>query len=136
MAHKQLNTSLVAPVDLLQLIEILEDSSDPGAEDWIDAIRVMRNEMVRGASADRLDLFMYVCGRQPASRATWIPRDRAHPRYARSGPLEAVDVHLTAFDEVLEHVYGARTEWSRCRRLSRSHSRPPSRHEMPQIISG
>jgi hypothetical protein len=103
--HEQLSLPLTAPVDLLQLIDILEDSEDLEAPDWVDAIRLMHQESLSGSEAERMDLFMYVCGRRPKNTATWIPDDEPHEAYEAEGPLEAVELHLDDFDDVLEHVY-------------------------------
>lgn len=103
--HKQLSVPLTAPVDLLQLVDILEESDDPEAADWVDAIRLMHQESVLGGAAERMDLFMYVCGRSPVNKTSWLPSDEPHEDYEADGPLEAVELHFHDFDEVLEHVY-------------------------------
>lgn len=103
--HKQLSVPLRVPVDLLQLIDILKDSTDPEAADWIDAIRLLLHQALAAEAPERFDLFMYVCGRAPINESNWIPSGAPHEDYAGNRPLEAVEFHLDDFDEALEHIY-------------------------------
>lgn len=103
--HKQLSIDLRSPVNVWQLIEIMQSSSEPDAADWVDALRLLLQESHKGNDPPRLDLFLYVCGRSSASGEPWIPRDAPHPDYGRSGPLEAVEVHLRNVAAVLAFVY-------------------------------
>jgi hypothetical protein len=71
-------------------------------ERWIASLR----ELLYSADPPpRYDLFVYVCGRRPVQRATWIPTDRPHANYSGAGPLEATEIHLSDFDEVLVAAY-------------------------------
>jgi len=103
--HQQLSHEIRVPVDLLQLIEILTASDDPSAPEWVDALRLLLQAPTTNPGVDRLDLFMYVCGRSPVSKPSWIPKDKPHDDYLADGPLEAVELHLKDFDAVIEVAY-------------------------------
>lgn len=100
--HRQLSATIRVPVDLIQLIDILGGSQDQLKEQWIASLR----ELLYSANPPpRYDLFVYVCGRAPVQRETWIPTDRPHDHYSGAGPLEASEIHLSDFDEVLIAAY-------------------------------
>lgn len=100
--HEQLSVARRVPVDLAQMIEVLSDSPSPANERWIASLREL---MFSADPPPRLDLFVYVCGRKPVQRPTWIPRDSPHEAYTGAGPLQAVEVHLEEFDDVLLATY-------------------------------
>jgi hypothetical protein len=50
-------------------------------------------------------MLVYVCGRRPVTKTTWVTTESPHPDYAGRGPLEAVEIHLDEFDAVLVAVY-------------------------------
>jgi hypothetical protein len=86
----------------MQLIEILSESDDPDAGDWIAAL----HELVLSPSPPpRYDLFVYVCGKKPRRIDQWLPTTRPHKAYSGRGPLHAVEVHLVPFDEALLAAY-------------------------------
>jgi hypothetical protein len=100
--HAQLSIPIQLPVDLLQLIEVLSESQLPDADRWIAAIR----EMIRRPDPPpRFDMFVYVCGRKPVRNPTWISSEAPHSRYGAAGPLQAIEVHLDEFDDVMIAVY-------------------------------
>ncbi len=100
--HRQLSTEIRVPVDLIQLIDVLADSREPLRERWIASLREL---LYASNPPRRFDLFVYVCGRRPVRRATWLPKDQPHRSYTGPGPLEAVEIHFSDFDEVLVAVY-------------------------------
>jgi hypothetical protein len=100
--HEQLSLAIRVPVDLLQLIEVLQESRDPEAERWIAAIREV---LYSAQSPPRYDMFVYVCGRKPVQRETWIPNETPHESYTAEGPLHAVEIQLEEFDDVLIAAY-------------------------------
>jgi hypothetical protein len=100
--HEQLSAATRVPVDLAQLIEILQDSPSPENERWVASLREL---MFSTAPPPRYDLFVYVCGRKPVQQQTWIPRDTPHASYSGRGPLQAMEVHLEEFDGVLVGAY-------------------------------
>jgi hypothetical protein len=100
--HRQLSSEIRVPVDLIQLIEVLQESRRPDRDRWVSSLR----ELLRSDNPPpRFDLFVYVCGRQPRRKLAWVSRDTPDSRYSRSGPLEAVEVQLVDFDAVLRAVY-------------------------------
>jgi hypothetical protein len=100
--HQQLSATIRVPVDLVQLIDILGESQDPSRERWIASLR----ELLYSVNPPpRYDLFVYVCGRRPVQRETWIPADQPHSSYSGAGPLEAIEIHFSDFDEVLVTAY-------------------------------
>jgi hypothetical protein len=102
--HQQLSRPLRLAASGLQLIQVMQDSADPEAADWVAALRVYRNHAARSEAAVRADLFVYVCGRRPAG-ASWLPRDRPHWAYTAAHPVEAVEVHFEDIDVTLTTVY-------------------------------
>src|SRR6266699_1690691 len=101
-AHKKVSESVI--VDIPQLIEVLRDSSEPDAPQWIEALHQLRlGTPVTGY--ERYDLVSYIC-RPPIRIATWLSRDRPHPTYTAQRRLEAVEVHLTNVEDIIHAVYG------------------------------
>jgi hypothetical protein len=100
--HEQLSAAVRIPVDLVQLIAILEESSDPDSERWIASLREM---LFSSAPPPRFDMLVYVCGRKPVQQPSWISEAEPHSHYAGGRPLQAVEVHLDGFDEVLTAAY-------------------------------
>jgi hypothetical protein len=102
--HAQLSDGASLPIDLLQLVDVLADAGDDESREWASALRLLYAE---GADAARSDMLVYVYGRGPKQRATWIDTTTAHASYTATRPLEAVELHLSAFDEVLAGAYPA-----------------------------
>lgn len=103
--HSQLSRPLRRAASALQLISVLQASTDPAAEEWIAALRIFRTAAATPDAATRADLFVYVCGQRPVREPTWLPLDRPHWRYLATHPLEAVEVHLNDVDAVLSTTY-------------------------------
>ena len=57
--------------------------------------------------ACHFDMLVYVCGRKPVQTDSWLPEDQAAPEYTGGRALEAVEVQLDGFDEVLVATYPA-----------------------------
>ncbi len=103
--HAQLSRAQVRPVSAYQLIDVLRDSELPDADAWIAALRLFRRDAMRAEPPERADMLVYVCGRAPVQRESWIPCEAPHDAYRGGRPLEAVEVHFSAFDDVLTTVY-------------------------------
>jgi hypothetical protein len=102
-AHQKV--SQPGPVDILQLIEVLQDSSDPASSNWIIALRHFREQLITG-QFERKNLVCYVCGRRPVRSPTWIPKTSPHAAYtSRHQSLEAIEVHLENVDATIAAVY-------------------------------
>jgi hypothetical protein len=105
-AHEQLSKAIRIPVSLVQLIEVLGDSQREDRDRWIAALREL---LYSDDPPPRYDLCVYVCGRKPVRRPTWITTDAPHPSYTATGPLQAVEVHFDDFDGVLVAIYPGHT---------------------------
>jgi len=101
-AHVQLSKEIRVPVSLLQLIDVLEELGGEESDRWVAALREL---LYTENAPPRYDLCVYVCGRKPVRRESWLPRDRPHVRYTAPGPLHAVEVHFDDFDAVLVGAY-------------------------------
>lgn len=110
-AHEKLSDKALQPAELLRIIEILTESSDPEAKNWIHGLRSLYHK-VKSSKYERYDLVCYVCGASPkqSNRQTWISRERPHPSYKANRKLEAVEVHLSNVDELINLVYGKKVE--------------------------
>jgi hypothetical protein len=104
--HSQFDLPIWLPIDLVQLIEILRSRDEPGDGAWVDALT---NLLLKDSASapPRSDLFVYVCGRRPIRKTTWLRPDKPHAKYQAGKQLEAVEVHLEDFDHVLGRVYPA-----------------------------
>jgi hypothetical protein len=119
--HAQLSVPIWLPVDLMQLIEILERRGTPRDLMWAAALQELF--LTEPSTAPpRADLFVYVCGRRPARarRKTWMSASAPHANYTAGNPLEAVEVHLNDFDGVMNGVYPAHTIRRPARRRRRT----------------
>ena len=105
-AHEQLSSAIDTPVDLTQLIEVMKRSQHPDRKRWVAALRELLYTL---NPIDRFDMCVYVCGRKPRRSDTWIGRDGPHERYRGSRPIQATEVHLDRFDEVLTSTYTQHT---------------------------
>jgi len=104
--HEQLSSALTKPVDLAQLIEVLQESEWPDAKGWIDSLRQYWLNPV-GQGYERIDLFTYVCGQRPKQKETWIPSTQPHPKYTSTRRLESVEVHLSSIETIIDTVFRA-----------------------------
>lgn len=104
-AHEKAANPNLKPVDILNLIEILEDYDDCKSKTWVNALREL---YYRDASKnyERIDLVAYVCGQPPVRNKSWIPPDKPHQQYTAKRRLEAVEVHLNGVIKLVQDVYG------------------------------
>jgi len=106
-AHEKSSSANLLPVDLLQVIEVLEDSTDPAAAGWVDALRSL---YFRGPTPappyERFDQVTYVCGQKPVREKTWIPSGSPHPKYTGGRRLHVAEIHLSDVEELVKKVYG------------------------------
>lgn len=97
-------------VDIPRLIEILLDSTEPNASQWVDALRQFRLSIRLGTlppDYERCDMVCYVCRRPgPKDDRTRLPIDRPHPNYKAKRRLEAVEVQLPDVEGLIREVYG------------------------------
>jgi hypothetical protein len=104
-AHTQASHSMPRPVDILYLIEILQDSTDPESKNWANDLQVFYHREIQ-SSDERLDLVSYICGRSPVRSQTWVSSDEPHPNYTAGRKLEAVEIHLQNVEKLIKDVYG------------------------------
>jgi hypothetical protein len=104
--HRQLSGDIYLPVDLILLIEILEERGDAVSRRWADALRLLLFTD-RASAPPRFDMLVYVCGQHPVDTESWLDEAAAAAEYTGGRSLEAVEVHLDGFDEVLLAAYPA-----------------------------
>lgn len=103
-AHSKLSSSIMRPVSLLSLIEVLmEYEHDVDVQSWIGAIRQFYHG---GVTPTRLDLSSYACGQHPVRNTTWITADRPHRTYSGCRLLTAIELHLDDVDALVSRIYG------------------------------
>jgi hypothetical protein len=108
--HAQLSAQFYVPVDLTQLIEILDRRPDAASRTWANRLRVLLLVQTQASAPTRYDMLVYVCGRGPVRSPNWLSTTTAAPDYSGGRPLEAVEVHLTLdFDGVVTTAYPAHT---------------------------
>jgi hypothetical protein len=103
-AHRKASSANRIPVDVLQLIEILQDYDDANSKDWVNALRVLYQRNI-DTTYERIDMVAYICGRSPKRRTSWISPDRPHDQYTARRRLEAIEVHLNGVVELIQIVY-------------------------------
>ncbi len=99
-AYEKVSKSV--PVDFLQYIDVIRDSNNPSAGQWVDAIRRARSKKIY----ERYDLVSYICGRHPKRNSVWLPSTKPHRNYTETRRLEAVETHLYDVDSLVQEVYG------------------------------
>lgn len=108
-AHEKSSLGNLLPVDLLQLIEILEDSTDAAAARWVDALRSLYFQGPNpGPGYERFDQVTYICGRGPVKngRKNWIPSAKPHDKYTANRRLHVAEIHLNDVEKLIKTVYG------------------------------
>ena len=107
-AHEKSSLPNLLPVDLLQVIEVLEDSTDPAAARWVDALRILYMKGPNpGSSYERLDQVTYICGRRPVQKGpNWISAARPHAKYTAGRRLHVAEIHLNEVEELIKNAYG------------------------------
>jgi hypothetical protein len=107
-AHEKSSLPNLLPVDLLQIIEVLEDSSEAGAKSWVNALRSLYFKGPNPAAPyERFDQVTYVCGRKPASGGkSWIPSGKPHAKYTGGRRLHVAEIQISEVEELIKKVYG------------------------------
>jgi hypothetical protein len=107
-AHAKSSLHNPLPLDLLQLIEVLEDSTDAAAPQWIVALRRL---FLEGATSgyERLDQITYVCGRKPVQKRRWISHEGPHEKYTAPRRLHVAEIHVLNVEQLIGEVYSGKT---------------------------
>ena len=108
-AHEKSSLPNLLPVDLLQLVEILDNSSDSAAKGWAEALRQLHLRGIdAGSSFERIDQVTYICGRKPVKGGgkCWIPVDKPHHKYTAGRKLHVAEIHLNDVVEAIKKAYG------------------------------
>jgi hypothetical protein len=107
-AHEKLSLPNLLPVDLLQLIEVLGDSTEAGAKDWVNALRSLYFKGPNPAAPyERFDQVTYVCGRKPVRGGkSWIPSTTPHDKYTGGRRLHVAEIQISEVEELVKKVYG------------------------------
>ncbi|QLE40705.1 DEAD/DEAH box helicase [Nostoc sp. C052] len=103
-AHKKASVPHIKPVDIPQIIEILQDYDDPFSSEWVNSLRVLWLEKV-DINYERCDLISYICGKHPVKNPTWISPEKPHEEYTAGRRLEAVEIHLHEVENLVTTVY-------------------------------
>ncbi len=106
-AHEKSSLSNLLPVDILQIIEVLEDSTDATAASWIEALRRLYLKGP-GSAYERVDQVTYICGRKPVLKGlkSWIPSGKPHSKYTGARRLHVAEIHLSQVEDLIKKVYG------------------------------
>jgi DEAD/DEAH box helicase len=110
-AHEKASAVNIKPVDIPQLIEILQDYDDLVSNEWVNALRVLWLQKVK-KNYERCDLVSYICGEHPSAkrqRKAWISTEKAHENYTSGRRLEAVEIHLHDVENLIKAVYVPQT---------------------------
>jgi hypothetical protein len=102
-AHEKISVANLIPVSLLALVEVLRDSTDPDAAEWVRALQLLR--LRPRDDYERLDMVVYICGQRARSTHGYMPCDAPHPAYTGDRRLEAVDVHVPKIGDLVKSVY-------------------------------
>lgn len=103
-AHDKAAVSAI--VDILQLIEVLLGRGTPEAGEWIDALRLLRSQLIEApATVTRHDAVVYVHQRAPIQNLTWIPPNQPHAKYTARRPLDAFEIRIPDVAARVRAVY-------------------------------
>ena len=103
-AHTQLSTSEQIPVSVHKIIQVLRDRRDQESVRWVAALEYL---LWKGPEVEyeRCDLMVYVCGKTPRRRESWIARANRHQCYTATRRLEVAEAQLTKVSEVVAEVF-------------------------------
>lgn len=109
-AHGKSSLPNLLPVDLLQLIEVLEESPYVAAARWVGALRRLHLEGTSSGGYERLDHVTYVCGRAPVQegRECWISEEKPHDKYTAGRRLHVAEIQLGDVERLITDVYSGR----------------------------
>jgi hypothetical protein len=103
-AHEKSSLDNPNPVDLLQVIEVLNASTHPDAPQWVKSLRLFKAG-TRAAGYERFDQVTYICGQHPIQNPTWIDTLAPHASYTANRHLHVAELHLRDVDALIEEAY-------------------------------
>ena len=108
-AHAKLNHG--RPVNILQIVDILQQRGDAESLAWLDPLRRARmNLRQANGRTVQLNLLSYICGQHPVKKETWMDPDKPHIEYKATARLEAMEIHLNEVESLIRAVYDEK-EW-------------------------
>ncbi|MBG1242038.1 DEAD/DEAH box helicase [Nostoc sp. NZL] len=107
-AHIKANKSSGYPVDIPQLIDILQDYNDDLSFNWKNALQVLQLKI----NLNKVDknyescyLISYTCGQHPVKKLTWMSPNKVHEKYTAERRLEAAEIHLHEVENIIKTIY-------------------------------
>jgi hypothetical protein len=108
-AHQKLTKG--RPVNILQVIDVLQRRGDAESLAWVDALRRARyNIKTNNKETSQCNMVSYICGRQPVQKETWMDPEKPHAGYKATHGLAAIEVHLHEVESLIRAVYHEK-EW-------------------------
>ncbi len=107
-AHIKANKSSGYPVDIPQLIDILQDYNDDLSFNWKNALQALQLKIKLNKIDKNYEscyLISYICGQHPVKKLTWISPNKVHEKYTTERRLEAVEIHLNEVENIVTTVY-------------------------------
>ncbi len=105
-AYTKFNKSAI--VSIYQVIQILKHSTSTDAKQWYEAL----DQFVLQEKDDpllrekrRYNFLIYVHGKLPERKSTWIPTEKPPKSYNASHPFEAIEIHLHDIEDLICTMY-------------------------------
>lgn len=106
-AHEQL-TSAPTAMDIPQLLEVIRDAPAAVRDRWSAPLWRM---YLRPDAVPRRHYFLYVHGKRPVQKESWLSADEPHEKYKATVPLEAVELHIDDLAGLIADVYSEEPAW-------------------------
>lgn len=104
--HVKLSQAVTRPVDLLRLIDALQDyRDDEYSQDWVKELRRYFWQDSQNTIVTRCDFSMYVCGRLPKIKQTWISTEIPNSEYSGRRNLTCAEFHLADVENIIHSLY-------------------------------
>jgi hypothetical protein len=114
-AYKKVSESV--PVDLQQMIRILQQRNSTASTQWLLAIQQLSFALRKhlpdpNYRTERCDMISYICGVSPVrgGRTAWLPTEKPHEAYKAQRRLETVEIHLPDVEVLIRKVYGKKDD--------------------------
>jgi hypothetical protein len=107
-AHAKASSPERVPTSVLQVVDVLRDSSEPDDVAWVGALQ--RLYLKPSKEYKRMDMITYVCGQRARDSHGYLACDAPHRSYTARRELEAIDIHLRRIWALVKEVYGVGEE--------------------------